>query len=301
MEQYLRALESFEQETRNFDADYMMSAFIGFEADGGDAQKAKGNFRQRVNAGWQFVKEQAGKILAFIISIPSRIMKGLRDLGNMIRRIPSRIKGDAAEAKKVAADASKEAAKAKKGFNLIRKIRNLINRSKNAKTAEDMEEVEAELNEVEQEAKVVFVVDENGNSSVVESFLAGIAMEAEANAGKKRGPASFFDGNPIKSLLDKLSQWAKKGSDEAAGAAKEAKTNMEADANAGGGDDPKAQNQKQRIWSRIARVLGNVGKFFAGIPSKISGWFKKIFHRADTENYNGPDPMAGGAEPEAAT
>lgn len=300
MEQYVRALESFEQETRNFDADYIMSAFIGFEADGGDAQKTKSNFRQRVNAGWAFVKEKAGKILTFIISIPGRIVSGLRTLGEMIRRIPSRIKGNPDEAKKVAAEATKESAKAEKGFSLIRKIRNLIHRAKTAKTSEDMEEVEAELTEVEKEAQVVFVVDENGNGSAVESFLAGIAMEADA-ANKKRGPSGFIDGNPLKALFDKLTQWAKKGSDEAASAAKDAKTNMDADANASGDADPKAQNQKQRIWSRIARALGSIGRFFAGIPGRLSAWFKRVFHRTETEKYDGPNPMADDAEPAAAT
>lgn len=295
---YIAALESFDAECKEAYSDYVISRFMGMEADTQSAYEAgKAEGAQAKGGAMSSIKKFGGeawnkvigflrKILGMLAGIPKAITGGLSKLAGIFKKGPKEVDSDAEIDQAV-----KDLEEAEKKMNVFAKLISSL-RSKLSKVKSKNVE-EADVSEVKQET------DQAEASVAAESFSDNnadwlFALEAEGDSepkksGRKVSISAIFAR--IKSLLTKggkLAKDAENGQKEAVDAATAASKDGEG--------DPKKQNILLRAFSAIGRGFAAVGRFIQKHVlqpvTTLAGKIRGKFSKKTVENYEGPQPNA---------
>lgn len=293
---YIAALESFDAECKEAYSDYVISRFVGMEADTDSAyeagkaegEKSKGgalgSIKRFGGEAWNKILGFLRKIWGMLAGIPKAITGGLSKLAGIFKKGPKEIDSDAE-----IDEAVKNLEEAEKKMNVFSKLIASL-RGKLAKVKSKKVE-ESDISEIKEET------DQAEATVAAESFANDadwlFALEAEGDpepkkTGRKVSMGAIF--SRIKNLLTKagkLSKDAENGEKEAVDAATAA---SKEDA------EPKKQNILMRAFSAIGRGFAAVGRFIQKYVlqpvTTLAGKIRGKFSKKNVENYEGPNPNA---------
>lgn len=285
-DKYIAALESFDAECQEAYSDYVISRFVGMEAEDGKPG-AGARIKEFGSNAWKRVIGVLTNILNMIRKIPTAIREGLGKLAGIFKKAPKEVDSDA-EIEQAVEQLDQSEKKMNVFASLIQKLRSRLAKVKSGKVDEsDVAATDQDVKDVTAEA----AAESYANNA--DWLFALEADEGAAPKGKKFNPAAIFAR--IKSLLtksEKLSKDAENGQKEAVDAA----TAASKDGNA----DPKKQNILMRALSAIGRGFAAVGswikKHVLDPITALAGRIRAKITKKSVENYDGPDPAPESSE-----
>lgn len=301
IDKYILALESFETDTKNIYADYLMGQMVATEGLGS-------SIATKIANGWETIKRLAMNIFKWLRDAAVGVGKAVGSMLGIVRRTDDTIEVDESDSATVAGAVKDLNDLMTKFEDDTSKCADMLRECESAfeELSRMNSEQEAQLDELEKQAdeamKIVMdmmtpedraqfqkIIDDlhSGSSAAEDSFT--IATEA--------GGTRKINIGSIKAKFSKLGERSKNG--ETASANLTGKINsmidrLKSQSKSEDGSDTKTETTKQRIISKLLRIVSAIGRFFRDIPAMIQRAMKALFkNRTKVVAYDGPSPEIG--------